>query len=396
MKFILAALALMFGATQAPAQQPQQPQQARPPAPRTYSEADLWERTNDRITFRLGAISLPTNAGPTRLNRIVEASHQGQGLDNALLYYSPDEQVFVTIYIYAPGFPDAGLTAFTTDHAIQVSSGPDLRILRSGLVAAGGVEGAAIRTDYAGARDQRLASSAAFTRVGRWILKLRVSGPEARRAEVEATMATLLSEVRFVGRVEPTADTRISAADCPRGADRAAQRMAMDGADAMDDAILSIFLEHNESEDGTEPAPPPTPRRGTDWCRSAGFTIPSLGGSTPILRATTSASGDDQRRSVLFALIADNGTLMEVAERRFRNRTRYVLIHHQIGQTMVLGAYDAVPTDAQIEDILTGRDREGGRARATIDYQASGDSSVNMLVPMSVPATPAPANRPST
>jgi hypothetical protein len=156
----------------------------------------------------------------------------------------------------------------------------------------------------------------------------------------------------------------------------------------MEDMLMSIFLEGAESAEGEPPAPPRPSRPATGWCRSAGFRLANMNGDTPVLRATAAGAGDDSRRSVLFALIADNGTLLEVAERRFRNRTRYVLIHHQIGRTAVLGAYDAVPTDAQLADILSGRDRDGGRMRATIEFQASGDSNVNLLVPMTPPATP--------
>jgi hypothetical protein len=163
----------------------------------------------------------------------------------------------------------------------------------------------------------------------------------------------------------------------------------------MEDTIMSVFLEsRNGGDDGEATAPRP-PRRGADWCRSTGFTLPNMGGATPVLHATNAGTGGDTRRSVLFALIADNGTLLEVAERRFRNRTRYLLIHHQIGRTMVLGAYDSLPTDAQLADILNGRDREGGQARAVIEYQASGDSNINLLVPMTAPPA-VPGARPTT
>src|SRR5437870_13850175 len=98
--FILAALALAIGATQAPAQAPQQSQQQ--PAPRTYSQADLWDRGAEWITFRPGNVSLPTTLGSMRLDRSLEASQEGQGLDNALLYFSPDRAVLASVYIYAP------------------------------------------------------------------------------------------------------------------------------------------------------------------------------------------------------------------------------------------------------------------------------------------------------
>jgi hypothetical protein len=91
---------------------------------RTYTQADLWNRSGERITFSLGGISLPTRAGETRMTRSVEASQQGRGLDNALLYFSSDEAVFATVYIYAPALPDAALTGFMTDYAIHLHRVP--------------------------------------------------------------------------------------------------------------------------------------------------------------------------------------------------------------------------------------------------------------------------------
>jgi hypothetical protein len=346
----------------------------------------LWNRAGDRITFPLGGISLPDRAGETRMTRSVEAGQEGRGLDNALLYASSDEEVFATVYIYAPALPDAALTAFMTDYAIHLQSGADFRTLRSGVVAAGGREGVAIRADYAGFRQNRLASSAAFIRVGRWIIKLRVSGPEARRAEVEGAMNALLRDIRFEGRPAPAAITPIAARDCRRVPDRAARPIRSEDSDTVEDAILAHNLAGGDLSGGQsdEPnAPPVRPR----WCRSAGYRIPDSLGPTPVLRDENPRAGDDTRRSVLIALISDSGTMIEVVERRFRDRTRFVVIHHRIGQTMVLGSYDSVPTDAQIGDIATGADRDGGRARATITYQASGDSSVNVQVAPS-PAVP--------
>jgi hypothetical protein len=351
---------------------------------RTYTQADLWNRAGGRITFSLGGISLPDRAGETRMVRSVEASQEGRGLDNALLYMSPDEQVFATAYIYAPALPDGALTAFMTDYAIHLQAGAGFRTLRSGVVAAGGREGVAIRADYAGFRENRLASSAAFIRVGRWIVKLRVSGPEARRAEVEGAMNALLRDIRFAGRPAPAAITPITAPECRRAPERAARPVRSEDSETMEDAIMAHNLAGVEVSGGQSDEPGAPPSR-PHWCRSAGYRIPDSLGPTPVLRDQNSQPGDDTRRSVLIALLSDSGTMIEVVERHFRNRTRFVVVHHQIGQTTVLGSYDSVPTDAQIGDIATGADRDGGRARATIVYQASGDSNVNVQV------APAPA-----
>lgn len=381
MKFILAALALALGAPQVSAQAQQQ--QARPPA-RTYSQADLWERAGDRITFALAGISVPVAPGATRLDRTVEASREGRGLDNALLYLSADGQVFATVYIYAPALADPALTSYMTDYAIHLTSGPALRTLRTAVVAVGGREGVAIRFDYAGARQERLASSAAFMRIGRWIVKLRVSGPEARRAEVETAMNALLQGLRFEGQVQPGRVAPLSPQDCRHTPTRAARLVISTDAETAEDAILAHNLagEVPTGGQGDEPGAAPNQPR---WCKSAGYSIPNSYGPTPVLRDETAGGGDDSRRSVAVALWGDNGTMVEVVERRSRDRTRFVVLHHQIGQTTILGAFASAPTDAQLRAIATGEDREASRPRASIVNQASGDSSVNLQV---APATP--------
>ena len=366
---LLMGLALVFGAGQALAQE------ARPQPQPNYSQADLWNRGGGRIAFALAGIGVPAEPGALRFVRSSEGAPQGRGLDNALLFASPDQEVFATVYIYAPALPDAGLTAFMTDHVIRITSGPELRLLRSGTVAAGGREGVAIRFDYAGIRRERLASSAAFIRAGRWIVKLRVSGPEARRAEVETAMNDLLQGLRFEGDSQPSATAPIAAEACPAAPARPARPLPSTDEETAEDAILS-HTPLDGARDGRSDAP--AAADSPAWCRSGGFSVPGDAGPTPVLRDLGPGAGGDGWRRVLVALVADNGTLFEVREQRRGNRTRYVLVHHQIGRTLVLGAYDAVPTDAQIADIATGRDQEGGQARAAIDYRASGDSNISI------------------
>jgi hypothetical protein len=200
-------------------------------------------------------------------------------------------------------------------------------------------------------------------------------------------MNALLREIRFEGRPGPAAVTPITPRNCRRVPDRPARLIRSTDADTAEDAIMA----HNLAGEGIGGGPtdePNAPPNGQRWCRSAGYSVADALGPTPVLRDENPGAGDDTRRSVLIAIWGDNGIMIEVAERRFRERRRFVVIHHQIGQTSILGAFDSVPTDAQIGAIAAGADREGGRARATIVYEASGDSSVNVQV--------APANRPTT
>lgn len=354
---------------------------------RTYTQGEIWSLSGERIFFTLGGIGLPLEAGAVRFARSAEGSQQGRGLDNALIYASADEQVFATVYVYAPALADEALTAFMTDYVIHLQSGAELRTLRSGIVTAGGEAGVAFRADYAGFRQNRLASSAAFLRVGRWIVKVRVSGPEARRAEVEAAMTALLRGMRFEDHALPSAIRPLAPRDCQRSPDRPARFVRSTDAETAEDAIMG----HNIADEGANRrrgAAPGTSLNRQHWCRSGGYSIPQALGPTPVLRDESPRTGDDTRRSVAIAIWGDNGKMVEVVERHFRGRTRFVVVHHQIGETNILGAFDAVPTDAQLRAIALGEDRDGGRSRATINYQASGDSSVNLRMAPSGPAAP--------
>ena len=188
------------------AAQPAQPQQpaAPTPAPATPAPApgsEQWLIGDTRIASVPARIVFPRNAGVLDAYNPMEFSHEGEGIDNAIQYRSADRAIIGTVYIYYPGLPHSGLSAFATEEVMRQMSQTPLTGGEMRIVAAGGVEGVAIRADYAGFMEG-MASSAAFIKTGRWIIKLRVSGPEARRAEVDAAMAALLAGITF-GRANP-------------------------------------------------------------------------------------------------------------------------------------------------------------------------------------------------
>lgn len=342
----------------------------------TAAGPDLWRLDGDRISFVSALIGFPQRAGPTRLGDAFEFSRQGQGLDNGLQYRSPDDQIFATAYLYYPGLPHAGISAFATENAILVQSGANLRVLRSGIVGAGGRENVAIRADYAGFRDSRMATSAAFIKVGRWIVKLRVSGPESRRADVERTMTELLDGMRFEGTIAPRTAEPLEVADCRDRPTQAAAPLTGNATDAAEEAVLGVL--DGAGDEGREQGAAHragTPVVGTGWCLSSRVQIGNS--NLSILRADAAAP-DDQNRSVLIASITDSGTMIEVV--RTRRRNGYVMFHHQIGRTMLLGAYAGVPTDQQINDIVSGADRAGGEARATITHKTDGNANITLHV----------------
>jgi hypothetical protein len=332
------------------------------------------------MTFTAAAISFPRRAGAVSLNRSIAFGQNNSGLDNGLLYASDDGAMMATVYIYLPGLPHDGLTAVATEHFMRIQSGAGFRLLGSRVTTAGGREGVALRADYAGFRNTSEASSSAFVNAGRWMIKLRISGPESRRADVERTMTALLADVRFEGANVPRAAEEIELVDCPpAAAGPTATLNAPTAADAMEDAIMAAAagLPGAGREDRAEHRTYAS-RVARRWCISSHRQVGRY--SLPILRAFPSAPTEDSRRSVAVAVLNDSSGMLEVVERRFRNRSRFALLHHSTGQTRLLGSYDGLPSDAQISAVLDETDPAGGRARATVVYRANGDSSVTVHI----------------
>ena len=155
-RLLLASL-LAVVATAAAAQQP-----TNPPAP---ALPNLWVETDADVASVPARTAFPRTAGTMRVAETGELSNRGQGIDNAIQYRSPDGELFGTVYIYYPGLPHAGLSAYATDQGIRANSTTPVREVRRAAVAAGGVADAAIRGDYANYRGGS-ALSAAFTKEG--------------------------------------------------------------------------------------------------------------------------------------------------------------------------------------------------------------------------------------
>lgn len=356
-----------------------------PPSPQTNPRqgpdgAEYWTGSDERLTFTAARISFPRRAGAVGLTRSVAFGQHNTGLDNGLIYDSDDNALTAIAYVYLPGLAHDGLAAAVSEHFQRLQSGAGFRLLGRRVTAAAGREGVAIRADYAGFREANEASSSAFLKAGPWIVKLRVFGPESRRADVERTLAAFLEGIRFEGDIVPRPAQPIELVDCPPAAAApAAALLPPTAAEAMEDAIMAVAVGLHDNE------PSSFPRR---WCVSSLRQVGPY--ALPTLRVLPSAPSEDSRRSVAVAIVNDSGGALEIVERRFRNRSRFVLLFHGIGRTLVLGAYDALPTDAQINAVLGGSDPAGGQARATIGYQASGDSNITLHV---MPDEPAAAPR---
>lgn len=376
MKFILAALALAFGAPQVSAQ-------AKPETSAPAPQAEqFWAISGTRAALVPARIAFPLRIGTLEAYRTQEFSHEGEGVDNAIQYRSSDEQVFVTVYVYYPGLPHAGLAAFATDNFIRASE-PATRISTPmRLVNAGGVEGAAIRIDYANYRG--MASSAAFLKAGRWIVKFRASGPEARRAEVEGALAALLRDVQFGAANPSMAPHPLTVADCPAGAGQTQAHMLPDppGAELAAHGLLATFDGGgNAATDQGSHARRDLPPRIPDRLCLSHIRIGER--DLPLLRGEAGeALSVDGRTRVLLPL-NDAGVALEVVHAA--NLHRYLVLYHEIGATSLLGGYDGVPSDSQLAEILAGGGSEANRIRVPVRFRPNQGPEM-ALPPVSQPA----------
>jgi hypothetical protein len=172
---------------------------------------------------------------------------------------------------------------------------------------------------------------------------------------------------------------------CPSATDADAGQLPDDAAEIAANAIVigtSDAAGDLASEDGNAAVLPP--RIGTKWCRR----LVTVGNSrVPLIRATDAGAGGDSifGKSLLFALYSDAGGALEVM--RVARSGKYLLLNHEIGATNLLGTFDALPSDRQIAEILSGRS-PAGRLRARVELKADGNSEVHIQAPPPAPTSP--------
>lgn len=324
-----------------------------------------WRQSDGRATFVANGVDLPTQAGTITLQDISEFRAQGRGYDNGLQYRSADGEVFGTVYVYLPGLAHVGLSAFATEQGIRVSSGDQpVRIGARRRVSAGGRDGVAILAAYDNYRGS-LASRAAFMKVGRWMVKIRVSGPQARAAEVDAAMTALLDGLRFGNGARPNMAVPLDVERCD----------GADGVDAMaatarpDQTLADAAVAALDGGDAGGRVP-------DGWCLSTILRIQNS--AAALLRATARGGDADPAggRSVLFVILSDAGDALELVETP--GDRRFVLFHHAIGETRVLGTYAGIPTDRQIAAIVNGNDDAAARVRAIVRLRPNGDTEIGL------------------
>lgn len=383
MRSLLIAAALLLGLAgqaqgQSGAPAPATPQaQAQAQAGELPGSGPVWSVTPDRLLFIPARISVPRRASTVEHYETKEFSHSGEGLDTAVQLRSADRAVLATVYLYLPSVAHPGLQAIATDAAIQTNPKGGGKLLGSGIAAVGGKPGLALTAAYRGYLGG-LFSASAFVKAGRWMVKVRVSGPETREAEVSAVLKALLDGLKFEGAFRPRSAQALDVGDCGAGSgSRGDARLLEDKNGALAAALIAQLDAAGEEATGKgDDQKPVLPRIGRSWCRSA---LQVGEARAPLLRAVSSGRGNAfGTRSELFVLYSDSGGMLEVVG--LPGGKRHLLLNHAIGETLILGTFDSVPSDRQLRELFT-NPGENGRVRASILMKANGDSELRIAEP---------------
>ncbi|CCW19361.1 hypothetical protein EBBID32_37270 [Sphingobium indicum BiD32] len=318
---------------------------AVPSLARAADEMEAWSPTDTAIRATTAGISLPQTIASLSLTKSGEASNGGRAVDNYAQYLSEDGAIQATLYVYLPTYADASLAAYMTDKAIMERFGSRTRRTAYASAPVAGKADSAIRAVYDDAADGALTTAAGFVHAGRWIVKIRVTGPTERRTEVLAGLDGMLAGLTLddPASLHATGPARFDS--CP-------------AADIRDARL---------TKDDTTPAPPQDvriPREGKDALCIRG-TVTTAEGRYDMLQQAGRSDG------AIIVPVDDSGTVL--AFDPAAQGKGYKLSIHMVGQTDLYGVYDRVPSPRQIAAILDGKDPQTAKAEATAAYAANGD-----------------------
>lgn len=306
-------------------------------------EHEAWSASATSLRADAAGISLPQTIAGLSLAKSGEVSNGGKGIDNYAQYLSDDGAIQATLYIYLPSYADSSLAAHMTDRAIMERFGTKTRRTAYTSAPLADRAGLAIRAVYDDAADGALTTAAGFVHAGRWLVKLRVTGPTERRKEVLAGLDGMLSGLQFddPDSVQTIAPPRFAA--CPN----------QDGTDAkLIGQTLATPVE----------AASPSESRASFCVRGRVQTAES---SYDVLQQR------DVQNGAVIVPVDDAGTVMTFDPAI--SGKGYQLSIHSIGQTQLFGIYDRVPNSRQMAQILDGKDPQTAEARTTAHYAATGE-----------------------
>lgn len=319
-------------------------------------DPEAWQLIDKGVRAVAAGVTIPQEAGGLSLVKSGEVAGDTPGLDNYAQLASSDGVVQATIFVFMPSYADAAISAYMTDKAVLELFGPTTRRTSFGLAAAGGHKDAAIRSVYEGAADGELVTEAAFVHAGKWMVKLRVTGPTDRVREVRAGMDSLLANLRFDGAAAPFTAVARPVAACPTSDGPSAQLMKT----AVNDAGMA-----SATSDGRA-----FPRDGQDGLCVRGSV--SVGDDHyDILQA---AGRGDGAGPVIIPM-DDAGKVMRFDP--LPGSAAYRLTVHEVGRTDVYNVYDRLPTTRQIAAIIDGSDDKGATRLFSAAHAPNGSVTVS-------------------
>ncbi|MFZ2995155.1 hypothetical protein [Sphingobium sp.] len=310
---------------------------------------EAWTPGDTAIRATAAGISLPQTVASLSLTKSGEVSNGGRAVDNYAQYLSEDGAVQATLYVYLPTYADASLAAYMTDKAIMTRFGTQTRRTAYASTSAAGKANSAIRAVYDDAAEGALTTAAGFVHAGRWIVKIRVTGPTARRGEVLAGLDGMLSKLSLDDTSILHTTAPASFGHCPT---------AQQG----DARLNSVDPSRTATSLDT-----PMPREGKDALCVRG-TVTTADGTYDMLQQSGHSDG------TMIVPIDDSGTILAFDPASVG--TGYQLSIHMVGQTDLYGVYDRLPSAHQIAAIVDGKDPQTAQAEATVAYGANGRATM--------------------
>jgi hypothetical protein len=317
------------------------------------ADTEAWTPTQSAIRAAAAGVTLPQTVAGLSLSKSGEASNGGRAVDNYAQYLSEDGAIQATLYVYLPTYADASLAAYMTDKAVMERFGAKTRRTAYASAPAAGRADGAIRAVYDDAADGALTTAAGFVHAGRWIVKVRVTGPTERRGEVLKGLDGMLANLSLDDPSSLHATAPASFAACP----------ATPAADAR-------LTPADAASEGTAPQAVRMPREGKDALCIRG-TVKTAQGSYDMLQQSGRSDG------AIIVPVDDSGTVLALDPAL--DTKRYKLSIHMVGQTDLYGQYDGVPSPRQIAAILDGKDPQTAQAGAIATYAANGDVTMSRL-----------------
>lgn len=299
---------------------------------------------------------------------LIELGNFGTVRDVEAQYASNDRQIDATVYIYETGAPDALLTKLITDRVIAVRYGPQTRRASDTVVTAGGQADAAYRSVFAdgasapgsGFPAGPLITAAVYLHTASSNVKLRITGPQAKREEIEADLDQLLAALQFADKAKPVRLGHSQIDDC--------SAPPSDAATAIPDKLPSeavigagLLLMGGDA--------PPVANRPA-LCIVAQEQSPN--GIGIVVRT---AGLDDGRRKVL---IGDAGSIVIAGPDNALDPAgkRTFVTYRTTGVAAQFGPFDRLPSSAQLLSIGTGNTDWLGEPLVVQKFTPNGDSNV--------------------